>query len=129
MDWDVFISHAWEDKEDIARLLAEALRRKGLRVWYDEFTLTLGASLRRSIDRGLAQSRYGVVILSPNFFPSYYSQRPRHNPPGPDSGEGRVLRGGSYGNNLHDLRSAYRDWFLPDRPMPGAGFRCARSSP
>jgi formylglycine-generating enzyme required for sulfatase activity len=75
MDWDVFISHAWEDKEDIARPLAEALREAGLRVWYDEFTLTLGDSLRRSIDRGLAQSRYGVVILSPNFFAKEWPQR------------------------------------------------------
>jgi formylglycine-generating enzyme required for sulfatase activity len=75
MDWDVFISHAWEDKEDIARPLAEALRRKGLRVWYDEFTLTLGDSLRRSIDRGLAQSRYGVVILSPYFFAKEWPQK------------------------------------------------------
>jgi len=74
MDWDVFISHAWEDKEDIAGPLAEALRRKGLRVWYDEFTLTLGDSLRRSIDRGLAQSRYGVVILSPHFFAKEWTQ-------------------------------------------------------
>jgi len=73
--WDVFISHAWEDKEDIARPLAEALRRKGLRVWYDEFTLTLGDSLRRSIDHGLANSRYGVVILSPNFFAKEWSQK------------------------------------------------------
>jgi hypothetical protein len=73
--WDVFISHAWEDKEDIARPLAEALRRAGLRVWYDEFTLTLGDSLRRSIDRGLAQSRYGVVILSPHFFAKEWPQR------------------------------------------------------
>ena len=75
MDWDVFISHAWEDKEEIARPLAEALRRKGLRIWYDEFTLTLGDSLRRSIDHGLAQSRYGVVILSPNFFAKEWPQK------------------------------------------------------
>ena len=75
MDWDVFISHAWEDKEDIARPLAEALRRKGLRVWYDEFTLRVGDSLRRSIDHGLANSRYGVVILSPNFFAKEWPQK------------------------------------------------------
>ena len=75
MDWDVFISHAWEDKEDIARPLAEALRQKGLRVWYDESTLTLGDSPRRSIDRGLAQSRYGVVILSPHFFAKQWTQK------------------------------------------------------
>jgi formylglycine-generating enzyme required for sulfatase activity len=73
--WDVFISHAWEDKEEIARPLAEALRRKGLRVWYDEFTLRVGDKLLRSIDHGLANSRYGVVILSPNFFAKEWPQK------------------------------------------------------
>jgi formylglycine-generating enzyme required for sulfatase activity len=74
VEWDVFISHAWEDKESIARPLAEALRARGLRVWYDEFTLTVGDRLRRSIDRGLANSRYGIVILSPHFFAKEWPQ-------------------------------------------------------
>ena len=67
MEWDVFISHASEDKEGFVRPLAKSLRQRGLRVWYDEFTLKVGDSLRRSIDRGLARSRYGVVVISPNF--------------------------------------------------------------
>lgn len=75
MDWDVFISHAWEDKESFARPLANALEREGLRVWFDEFTLTVGDSLRRSIDQGLANSRYGVVILSPHFFAKEWPQK------------------------------------------------------
>ncbi len=66
--WDVFISHAWEDKEEIARPLAEALLAAGLQVWFDEFSLKLGDSLRRSIEWGIRESRYGVVILSPSFF-------------------------------------------------------------
>jgi hypothetical protein len=70
--WDVFISHATEDKQEIARPLAEALRAKGLAVWYDEFSLTVGDSLRESIDRGLAGSRYGVVILSEHFFEKHW---------------------------------------------------------
>jgi len=73
--WDFFICHASEDKEEVARPLAQALSRRGLKVWYDEFTLKLGDSLRRSIDRGLAQSRYGVVILSPHFFAKEWPQR------------------------------------------------------
>ena len=73
--WDVFISHAWEDKESIARPLADALSHVGIEVWYDEFTLTLGDSLRRSVDHGLANSKYGVVILSPNFFAKEWPQR------------------------------------------------------
>ena len=73
--WDVFISHAWEDKDTIARPLATALLKAGLKVWYDEFTLKLGDSLRRSINLGLSQSRYGVVILSPYFFDKEWPQR------------------------------------------------------
>jgi formylglycine-generating enzyme required for sulfatase activity len=75
MDWDVFISHASEDKEDVASPLAEALRREGLRVWYDEFTLRVGDSLLHSIDHGLANSRYGIVILSPHFFAKQWTQK------------------------------------------------------
>ena len=71
-EWDVFISHASEDKEAIATPLAEALRANGLRVWYDDFSLRLGDSLRESIDRGLARSRYGVVILSGYFFSKHW---------------------------------------------------------
>ena len=66
--WDVFISHASEDKAALVEPLAKALRDLGAEVWYDEFTLTVGDSLARSIDRGLAQARFGVVVLSPAFF-------------------------------------------------------------
>jgi TIR domain. len=71
-EWDVFISHASEDKEAIATPLAEALQESGLRVWYDDFSLRLGDSLRESIDRGLARSRFGVVILSGHFFSKHW---------------------------------------------------------
>ena len=65
---DVFISHASEDKDTVVRPLANALKSAGLRVWYDEFELNIGDSLRRKIDRGLASSRFGVVVLSKAFF-------------------------------------------------------------
>lgn len=67
-EFDVFISHASEDKTEVARPLARALQGGGLRVWYDEFELKIGDSLRRKIDKGLATSRFGVVILSKSFF-------------------------------------------------------------
>ena len=73
--WDAFISHASEDKEDFARPLAQALRARGFEIWFDEFTLTLGDSLRRSIDKGLATSKYGVVVLSPPFFAKSWPQK------------------------------------------------------
>lgn len=65
--YDVFISHASEDKDAIVRALAIALASEGLKVWYDEFTLRIGDSLRQKIDRGLATSRVGLVVLSPSF--------------------------------------------------------------
>lgn len=65
---DFFISHASEDKEVIARPLAELLRSGGARVWYDEHSLKYGDSLRESIEGGLAGCRYCVVILSRSFF-------------------------------------------------------------
>lgn len=66
--YDVFISHASDDKDIVVRPLALALQSKGLVVWYDEFELRIGDSLRRKIDRGLANSRFGVVVLSDAFF-------------------------------------------------------------
>lgn len=66
--FDVFISHASEDKDEVVRPLANALRAAGLFVWYDEFELRIGDSLRRKIDRGVGSSRFGVVVLSDSFF-------------------------------------------------------------
>lgn len=66
--YDVFISHASEDKEEIVRPLADALEAAGVSVFYDDFELRIGNSLRRTIDKGLANSRFGVVVLSENFF-------------------------------------------------------------
>jgi len=75
MSWDAFISHAGEDKGEVARPLAEALTARGLRVWLDENELHVGDSLRAKIDHGLAESRFGVVILSPSFFAKDWPQR------------------------------------------------------
>lgn len=73
--YDVFISHATEDNEEIARPLANALMNEGLEVWYDEFSLRIGDKLRQSIDYGLANSRYGIVILSSHFLAKEWPQR------------------------------------------------------
>lgn len=71
---DVFISHASEDKEDVARPLSDALTRLGWSVWLDELELKLGDSLSRRIDAALAHSRFGIVILSPAFFAKEWPQ-------------------------------------------------------
>lgn len=74
VEYDVFISHASEDKDTIVRALAHELRSKGLSVWYDEFTLRIGDSLRRKIDLGISKSRFGLVVLSRSFFAKGWTQ-------------------------------------------------------
>jgi hypothetical protein len=73
--YDVFISHASEDKDDFVRPFATLLREKGLKVWYDEFELKIGDKLRRKIDEGLSKTRYGVVVLSNFFFAKEWPQK------------------------------------------------------
>jgi small-conductance mechanosensitive channel len=73
-EYDLFISHASEDKEEFVRPLAETLEGMGIKVWYDEFTLKIGDSLRKSIDLGLVKSKYGTVILSPSFCSKNWTQ-------------------------------------------------------
>jgi TIR domain len=71
---DVFICHATEDK-DFVRPLAHALQFRGFEVWFDEFVLEVGDSLRREIDKGLESCRFGVVVLSKAFFAKEWPQR------------------------------------------------------
>lgn len=75
MLWDVFISHASEDKRVVAEPLFSALESAGLSIWYDRVELRLGDSLRNRIDDGLAHSRFGVVVLSPAFFAKHWPQQ------------------------------------------------------
>ena len=74
-EYDVFISHASEDKESFVGPLANKLSNSGLKVWYDEFTLKWGDSLRQEIDKGLSQSKLGLVVLSKNFFKKKWTNR------------------------------------------------------
>ncbi len=71
----IFISHATEDKDKVARPLAKALRKLGYEIWYDEYSLKLGDSLTAEIDRGLIECEYGVVIFSKSFFAKRWPQR------------------------------------------------------
>jgi TIR domain len=72
--WDVFISHAGEDKAAVARPLSEALTERGVIVWLDDNELRIGDSLRRKIDAGLASSRFGIVVFSRSFFAKGWPQ-------------------------------------------------------
>ncbi|MGK7895888.1 MAG: toll/interleukin-1 receptor domain-containing protein [Xenococcus sp. (in: cyanobacteria)] len=71
---DFFISHATEDKNEVARPLAMELTKRGFTVWFDEFELRLGDSLTEKINEGLAKSQYGIVVLSESFFRKRWPQ-------------------------------------------------------
>jgi hypothetical protein len=65
--WDVFISHASEDKAQLVRPLADALKEYGVKVWYDSFSMQPGSNLGHSIDAGIAAAEFGIIVLSPRF--------------------------------------------------------------
>ena len=73
--YDFFISHASEDKEGFVRDLAIALEAEGAKVWFDKFILKVGDSLRRKIDQGLRESRFGIVVISRNFIAKEWPQK------------------------------------------------------
>ncbi len=68
MENRIFISHASEDKDEIARPLSNALSEHGFDIWFDENSLALGDNLRKSIDNGISNCEFGVVILSESYF-------------------------------------------------------------
>lgn len=71
---DLFISHASEDKDDFVRPLSALLKQYGVDVWYDEFELRIGRSISRSIDKGISNSNFGLLILSNSFFSKNWTE-------------------------------------------------------
>jgi len=72
--YDVFISHASEDKESFVNELYGELVHLGLRVWYDSACIEWGDSLRTKIDQGLSNSKFGIVVLSRHFINKGWTQ-------------------------------------------------------
>lgn len=89
--YDFFICHASEDKNSFVNDLADALKKKNYLVWYDDFTLTLGDSLRRKIDEGLQLSLFGIVILSKDFFKKEWAKKELDGLFAKEENEGKVI--------------------------------------
>ena len=62
---DVFLCHAWDDRQGVAKELHDLLEAAGVKVWFSEKDLSLGVPMMRAIDRGLANSRIGLVLVTP----------------------------------------------------------------
>ena len=65
--WDVFLCHAWDDRKGVAKELNDLLNSRSVSVWFSETGVPLGTSLLREIDKGLAKSRIGIVLVTPAF--------------------------------------------------------------
>lgn len=74
VEYDVFISHASEDKEPFVEDLVNALQKRGVKVWYDSLNIGWGDSLRSQIDNGLKKSTFGIVVLSENYIRKGWTQ-------------------------------------------------------
>jgi len=73
-EYDVFVSHATEDKENFSDEFVRILQEKfGLKVWYDAASIKWGDSIRTEIDRGLKKSKFGIVILSRSYIKKYWT--------------------------------------------------------
>lgn len=66
-EYDVFVSHAWEDKAEFVDEFVDELRKLGIKVWYDTSEIKWGDSMRARIDDGLKKSKFGVAVLSPDY--------------------------------------------------------------
>lgn len=62
---DVFLCHAWDDRKEAAKKLHDLLESRGVSVWFSDKDVLLGATLLREIDKGLAKSRVGIVLVTP----------------------------------------------------------------
>jgi len=73
IEYDVFISHSADDKDSYVSELAEELKAAGVTIWYDTDSIGWGQSIRKEIDKGLANSKYGIVVISSSFIEKYWT--------------------------------------------------------
>ena len=112
MLYDVFICHASADKAGFVSRLVKALDKANVEVVRQK-TLKLGNSIRRTIDKGLSKSRFGIVVLSKAFFARNWRSVRR--------ALGRVPELGESSDNGHVIASSYCSRRSDHRVNPGAG--------
>lgn len=66
-EYDVFVSHAWEDKEGFVDEFVAELEKLDIKVWYDKQRIKWGDSMRARIDDGLKKSKFGIAVISPDY--------------------------------------------------------------
>ncbi len=76
--FDVFISHAYEDKNSFTNELAVALKDRGLKVWYSGFELKLGDSITNSVNKALKNAQFAIVVISPVYLEKQWAMNELH---------------------------------------------------
>lgn len=89
--YDVFISHAYEDKSSFSNELAVALKKAGLKIWYSGFDLKIGDSIAESINRALQDARFGIVIISPVYLRKKWAMNELHALFASETSKDRIL--------------------------------------
>ena len=72
---DFFICHATEDKEEVAKPLAEELEARGYTVWLDEYEIVLGDDIPENLSKGISMANFSILIMSPVFFTKYWTMK------------------------------------------------------
>lgn len=111
--YDAFISHAVEDKLPVANDLCERLERAGLKIWYSGKELVVGDSLEKAIHKGLDESRFGVVILSPTYLEKNWTRREFYTLLGKEINSRKVILPVLY--NITPIDLALHDLTMADR--------------
>ncbi len=111
--YDAFISHAVEDKLPIANELCQRLEKENLKIWYSGKELTVGDSLEKTIHKGLDQSRFGVVILSPTYLDKNWTRREFYTLLGKELKEKKVILPVLY--NITPVELSGHDITMADR--------------
>lgn len=119
-EYDIFISHASEDKDDFVRSLRQELADLGLDVWYDEDQLGMGDDLRGALDEGLVRSQYSVVVLSKHYFAKKWPKAELSASVSMDSLGQKVILPIMYGINHEDV--------MAESPLLGAKYISSSAS-
>ena len=89
--YDVFISHACEDKETFVNELVKELEKRNIKVWYDQNDIKWGDSIRNKIDEGLRNSRFGIIVISKTYLKKYWTNYEFDALLNKESGGGKIV--------------------------------------
>lgn len=74
-EYDVFISHANKDKEDLVEDLYKSLSKLGVTIFYDKESLEWGDNWKDKILNGVKKAEFAIIVISENFFDREWTEK------------------------------------------------------